>query len=201
MKVGYAKIGIKGFITKDKPYEVLDETDHEYKMLTDSGKEYYFPKRAFYAKKEKRNSFLADLEKSDWLKNLKSEDKFEKYMTKEEEVLPKLVQFDFINNNNVTPNVISSSKVVELTDKHFNTISQDSSKECTNDGGRTNYYQFKKHWEQIQDVIEDRNMNFSQGNILKAAFTFNLGRHDGTDYKRELNKIIFFANRELERIK
>jgi hypothetical protein len=43
-------------------------------------------------------------------------------------------------------------------------------------------------------------MNFSQGNIFKAAFTFNVGRHDGTDYQRELKKIIFFANRELKRL-
>lgn len=43
-------------------------------------------------------------------------------------------------------------------------------------------------------------MNFSQGNIFKVAFTFNCGRHHGTSYERDLHKIIFFAQRELERL-
>lgn len=70
-----------------------------------------------------------------------------------------------------------------------------------NNGGSTDYYKIKENWEYCQDIIEDRNMNFSQGNIMKAAFTFNQGRHDGTNYERDLNKIIWFAKRELERIK
>ena len=70
-----------------------------------------------------------------------------------------------------------------------------------NNGGKTSYYKIKKKWKTFQDVIEDRVMNYSQGNILKVACTFNIGRHSGTDYERDLNKIIFFAKRELKRIK
>ena len=70
-----------------------------------------------------------------------------------------------------------------------------------NNGGSTDYYKFQPHWEDCQDIIEDRHMNFSQGNIFKTAFCFNQGRHEATTYERELNKIIWFANRELERIK
>ena len=70
-----------------------------------------------------------------------------------------------------------------------------------NNGGSTDYYKFKENWKECQDIIEDREMNFSQGNIFKSAFCFNIGRHNATDYTRELNKIIYFANRELERIK
>lgn len=69
---------------------------------------------------------------------------------------------------------------------------------CTNDGGTTDYYQIQPEWKQAQDIIEARNMNFSQGNILKAAFCFNTPRHRGTDYARELRKIIWFAQRELD---
>lgn len=69
-----------------------------------------------------------------------------------------------------------------------------------NNGGSTDYYKLKPEWKDLQDIIEDRQLNFSQGNILKVAYTFNVGRHDGTDYERELNKIIWFANRELQRI-
>ena len=69
-----------------------------------------------------------------------------------------------------------------------------------NNGGETDYYNISK-FDTVQDLIEDRDYNFAQGNIFKASSTFNVGRHDGTDYERELNKIIWFCNRELERIK
>jgi hypothetical protein len=93
---------------------------------------------------------------------------------------------------------LKESMVENTLEDIMKTAIKDS--DCTNDGGKTDYYQFKENWVQAQDVIEDRNMNFSQGNIFKAAFTFNVGRHDGTDYQRELKKIIFFANRELKRL-
>lgn len=75
------------------------------------------------------------------------------------------------------------------------------SKESLNNGGTTDYYQIDPKWKQAQDIIEDRNMNFAQGNILKSAFCFNTKRHSGTSYERELNKIIWFCERELERLK
>lgn len=70
-----------------------------------------------------------------------------------------------------------------------------------NNGGNTDYYNIDSNWKTAQDIIETRNMNFSQGNIFKSAICFNIDRHSATDYERELNKIIWFANRELERIK
>jgi len=77
-------------------------------------------------------------------------------------------------------------------------VEQDSS---DNNGGSTDYYRINDSWSMAQDVIEDRVMNYSQGNIFKVAFCFNQGRHDATSYERELNKIIYFAQRELDRIK
>lgn len=70
-----------------------------------------------------------------------------------------------------------------------------------NNGGSTDYYIFQPEWKECGDIIEAREMNYNQGNIFKSAFCFNIGRHGGTDYERELNKIIYFANRELIRIK
>ena len=70
-----------------------------------------------------------------------------------------------------------------------------------NNGGSTNYYKIKSEWKDIQDVIEERNMNFAQGNILKAAWCLGTTRHKGTNYERELNKIIWFCERELARLK
>ncbi|MEA2091970.1 MAG: hypothetical protein U9O83_06365, partial [Campylobacterota bacterium] len=70
--------------------------------------------------------------------------------------------------------------------------------QSVNNGGSTNYYQFEPEWSECSDVIESRGMNYNQGNIFKSAFCFNLGRHSGTDAVRELNKIIYFAQRQLE---
>jgi len=67
-------------------------------------------------------------------------------------------------------------------------------------GGPTSYYDFEPGWTEAGDIIEGRNMNFNQGNMFKVAFCFNIGRHSATNYERELNKIIYFANRELKRI-
>ena len=72
--------------------------------------------------------------------------------------------------------------------------------EAHNNGGKTDYYDLPKDAKCCQDIIEWREMNFQQGNIFKVAFTFNCGRHNGTDYRRDLNKIIYFAQRELERL-
>ena len=69
-----------------------------------------------------------------------------------------------------------------------------------NNGGSTDYYNLLPSWKDCADIIEDRDMNYNQGNIMKVAFTFNVGRHTGTSYERELNKIIYFAQRELKRI-
>lgn len=77
-------------------------------------------------------------------------------------------------------------------------MTRDSS---VNNGGETDYYAIPDGFKTHQDVIEQREMNYAQGNIYKVACTFNVGRHKATDYERELNKIIFFAKRELNRIK
>ena len=77
----------------------------------------------------------------------------------------------------------------------------ETNNDSKNNGGRTDYYDIPNNAKQAQDIIEYREMNYSQGNIFKVAFTFNVGRHEGTDYKRDLNKIIYFAKRELKRIK
>ena len=43
-------------------------------------------------------------------------------------------------------------------------------------------------------------MNGNQFNMGKGMWTFNEGRHSGTNYERDLNKIIHYANREKLRI-
>lgn len=70
-----------------------------------------------------------------------------------------------------------------------------------NNGGDTDYYDLPDDVRCCQDIIEWRDFNFSQGNLFKAAFCMNTGRHSATNYERELNKIIWYANRELKRIR
>lgn len=89
----------------------------------------------------------------------------------------------------------SNEFTIPMIDFHFE--KQDNS---INNGGSTSYYKFEEDWKECADVIEDREMNYNQGNIFKSAFCFNIGRHNATDYTRELNKIVYFANRELKRI-
>ena len=73
-----------------------------------------------------------------------------------------------------------------------------------NNGGKTDYYQLKNAPFQINDFddfAEWRGLNGSQFNMGKAMWTFNTGRHSGTNYERDLNKIIHYAKRELLRLK
>ena len=72
--------------------------------------------------------------------------------------------------------------------------------DADNNGGATDYYDFDPAWKGAQDVIEAKGMNFSQGTIFKCAYCFNTGRHEATNAVRELNKIIWYANRELVRL-
>lgn len=66
---------------------------------------------------------------------------------------------------------------------------------ANNNGGSTDYYKLPPNATDIMDLIEYRNMNFSMGNIFKACY--RMGECDHSDKVRELNKIIWFAQREL----
>ena len=119
------------------------------------------------------------------------------------------LQFDINRNYELASIRISDGKFLVFDSiggsNHFNSDEINDFFEIVNNnslnnGGSTDYYKFKENWKECQDIIEDRELNFSQGNIFKSAFCFNIGRHNATDYTRELNKIIYFANRELKRI-
>jgi hypothetical protein len=68
-----------------------------------------------------------------------------------------------------------------------------------NNGGSTNYYKLPANAKDLQDLIEYKNLNFAQGNIFKAIYRASENHH--STYERDLNKIIWFAERELKRIK
>ena len=91
-------------------------------------------------------------------------------------------------------------EVISLEHVHFGPLDADEVSDSDNNGGSTDYYKFDPEWVECGDVIEAREMNYNQGNIFKSAFCFNQGRHEATDATRELNKIVYFAQRELKRI-
>jgi hypothetical protein len=65
-------------------------------------------------------------------------------------------------------------------------------------GWSSDYYVLPEDAEQLQDLVEHRNMNFAVGNIFKAAY--RLGGKFGTTEVYDLDKIIWFATRERARL-
>lgn len=67
------------------------------------------------------------------------------------------------------------------------------------DGGSTpDLYGLPANARDIDDLISARKMTFRQGNIFKA--TWRIGRKAGNDDAYDLRKIIFNAQRELEKL-
>lgn len=69
---------------------------------------------------------------------------------------------------------------------------------ATNDGSSADYYLLPDGATQLQDLIAYRNMNAQLGEILRATYRYGQGHHSSRG--RDLNKIIFYANAELERL-
>lgn len=67
-------------------------------------------------------------------------------------------------------------------------------------GGSTpSQYSLPEGVKELQDLIEYKKMNFALGNIFKAVYRMGSCNHASKEY--DLNKIIWFANRELDRIR
>ena len=67
------------------------------------------------------------------------------------------------------------------------------------EGWASDYYELPPNAKELGDLIEYKDMNFNVGNIFKAAY--RLGDKEGVTEEYDLNKIIYFAERELKRIK
>lgn len=110
---------------------------------------------------------------------------------------------------NVEPHTSTIWKQIEnpnlATDKEIEqVINEEYEKDNSiNNGGKTDYYQLENAPFKINDFddfAEWRGLNGNQFNMGKVMWTFNVGRHSATDYERELNKVIHYANREKLRI-
>jgi len=77
-------------------------------------------------------------------------------------------------------------------------LSQPDTDKATNNGGSTDYYKLPSKAVDLQDLIEAKEMSFALGNIFKAVY--RLGSQTHSSSERDLNKIIYFAERELKRL-
>lgn len=68
----------------------------------------------------------------------------------------------------------------------------------TPDGWSSDYYKIPLGASELGDLIEHRNMNFNVGNIFKAAY--RLGSKPGVSDLYDLNKMLWFIERELKRV-
>ena len=96
------------------------------------------------------------------------------------------------------PNLATDKEIEQVINEEYE---KDNS---INNGGKTDYYQLENApfpINDFDDFAEWRGLNGNQFNMGKVMWTFNTGRHIGTDYERDLNKIIHYANRELLRLK
>ena len=96
------------------------------------------------------------------------------------------------------PNLATDKEIEQVINEEYE---KDNS---INNGGKTDYYQLENapfSINDFDDFAEWRGLNGNQFNMGKVMWTFNTGRHSGTNYERDLNKIIHYANRELLRLK
>ena len=96
------------------------------------------------------------------------------------------------------------NRLDKIVDEAIEQVINEEYDNSINNGGKTDYYQLKNApfpINDFDDFAEWRGLNGNQFNMGKVMWTFNTGRHSGTDYERDLNKIIHYANREFLRLK
>lgn len=68
----------------------------------------------------------------------------------------------------------------------------------TSDGSTASYYELPKQAKELQQLISHKNMNAQMGEIFRATYRYGEVAH--SECERDLKKIIFYANAELERL-
>ena len=66
------------------------------------------------------------------------------------------------------------------------------------DGSTASYYELPKDASELQDLIAYKNMNAQMGEIFRA--TYRYGQVEHSERERDLRKIIFYAQAELDRL-
>jgi len=66
------------------------------------------------------------------------------------------------------------------------------------DGSTAKYYELPAGARQLQDLISYKNMNAQMGEILRATYRYGEVAH--SEKLRDINKILFYAQAEKERL-
>lgn len=67
------------------------------------------------------------------------------------------------------------------------------------DGSTAKYYELPANATQLQHLISHRNMNAQVGEIFRACYRY--GRVAHSDQMRDMKKIMFYAQAEIDRLK
>lgn len=68
----------------------------------------------------------------------------------------------------------------------------------TSDGSTASYYELPDGATELQDLISHRDMNAQMGEIFRACYRYGTVAH--SPKLRDIKKIIFYAQAELERL-
>ena len=66
------------------------------------------------------------------------------------------------------------------------------------DGSTASYYELPEDCKELQDLISFRDMNAQMGEIFRAVYRYGMVKH--SPKRRDIKKIIFYAQKELERL-
>lgn len=66
------------------------------------------------------------------------------------------------------------------------------------DGSTASYYELPKNATELQHLISHRDMNAQIGEIFRACYRYGLVEH--SPKRRDIKKILFYAQAELERL-
>jgi len=110
-------------------------------------------------------------------------------------------QYEWNNKlQKVLNNKLKEVKMGSLAyDEETNEIAEDlRRKNITSDGKTADYYKLPDGATEIQDLISFKNMNAQVGEMFRGLYRYGQCSH--SDYMREINKIIFYAKAEKERL-
>lgn len=105
------------------------------------------------------------------------------------------------------PNSLTVGKIEQLTEtKTKDTLmgieqmgaNTPLSKQVTSDGLTAKYYELPPDAKELQDLIAFKNMNSQMGEIGRTWYRYGECSH--SDMMREINKIIFYAEAEKDRL-
>ena len=106
--------------------------------------------------------------------------------------------YDHVYESIMERNMKISCPVCERPEPYCKCYINKIKSDAINNGGSTNYYDLPPLAKDLQDLIEHKNMDFAIGNIFKACY--RLGECSHSDALRDVNKIIWFAERKKQQL-